>query len=410
MHPRPLAVLALLALAASAVACDGDDDTATTTRDVTTAPNTPARTTSDVTAAPSTPAPTTATEAAPDSWSVAAALATVPDDGSDEFQITAADLAGAAELFGVVPPAFAADADAVADWVRAMTFPGDTPERELPVWVPIAEPLLPLDHTALPEFDELVGWSILDVDSFVHYQPPPPGYLLEVTGRFADDALADLAPAADGVVTTREDEDFATDLEGRSPLDQLGRAVRLARDGNRIAVALSVATTEEWLAGDGPTLADDEALLAVAEALDAVGVLSAQMFRYDFRFGLGPGVTSAEQADRVLAAVPVDTPFDTVGIGWTVAADDTARVVAVYAAAESPDTLAEQLELAYTEGVSLATAAPVTDVLGAEAVEVTVDGDIVTVTYEPVGRFWATAVQAIFQRDVPFVYVESSGG
>lgn len=395
MHPRPLAVLALFAVAASAVACDSDDDTATTT-------------TRDITAAPT--APTTAAEAAPAGWSVAAALATIPDDGSAEFQITTADLAGVAELFGVVPPAFAADGDAVADWVRAMTFPGDTPERELPLWVPIAEPLLPLDHAALPEFDELVGWSILDIDSFVHYQPPPPGYLLEVTGRYADDALAGLAPAADGVVTTREGEDFATDLQGRSPLDQLGRAVRLARDGNRIAVALSVETAEAWLAGQGPTLADDAALLAVAEALDAAGVLSALMFRYDFRFGLGPGVTSAAQAERMLAAVPVDTPFDTVGIGWTVAADSTPRVVVAYAAAGSPDTLAEQLEMAYTEGVSIATAAPVAEVLGAEQVDVTVEGDIVTVTYEPVERFWFTAVNALFQRDVPFVYVESGGG
>jgi len=46
----------------------------------------------------------------------------------------------------------------------------------------------------------------------------------------------------------------------------------------------------------------------------------------------------------------------------------------------------------------------VAEVLGAFDPEIVAADGVVTVTYRPVDAFWWTAIQAVYQRDLPFVH------
>lgn len=389
-QPIPLVVALGLALAA----CSGDDDATTTIVDTTpttvavaTTPHDPVASSVAGTAAPSDSGGGGLVSGA--GWSVLGALAEIPADDSPTFEVMTADLAQVAELLGISAPDSPADTETVLDeWLLPLTFPGTPDYRELPVWVSMTEPLVPRHIDELGTVGEQAGWSVVDVDAFVHYLPAPPGYLLAVTGDFADDALAGLAEVAgtDGVVTTREGDDFASDITSISGFDSLGRAVRMARVDDTIAAGLATGAVVDWAAGVTPTLADDAELAAVAGALDAHRVLDAQLFRNDFSSSMELGVTAT---------------FDTIGIGWTVTDDDAVEVVLAYAS-DDPDALAEQLEAVFAEGVSIVTGRPVEENLDAGDREIVAGDGVVTVTYHPVERFWYTAVQTVYQADLPF--------
>lgn len=433
---RTMATAALVACLVAA--CSGDDDAAVTTTAITTTSASPSPTestdpvtavttgpadTTPATSAPATSAPAstpgtaTPTSATPATtepadgegdeargWSIEAALAGVPvrDDGS--FYVVAGDLRAIENVLGLQRPDSVADEDAFVEWFRDLTYLGDREGRPVPVWALMYEPLFPTTGE-YADTTEQTGWSLLDVDSFVEYLPDPPGYLVEVSGGFADDAPRGVPTDVDGVVSTHEAEDYATDLEHRTALDRLGRAVRFARAGDRIAFGLAVDDVAAWLTGSGPMLADDAHLVAVAAALDAMGSPMAELVRTDFRFGPGSGGLEPSLVEDVRQLVTVSEPFDTVGVGWTVDDAGTVRTVVAYYALDSAQELAAQLETTYTEGTSLAASAPVADVLGVTELEVTVDGQVVTVTYVPT-RPWDHPVRALQQRDVPMVFLD----
>lgn len=354
----------------------------------------------------SAPVTTVADDADDADWSVAGALAQIPADDADQFELVTADLAGVAELFGVSAPDDLTDTGALFDgWLLPLTFPGSTDYRPEPVWVVVPEPLVPADARRIAEFDDLAGWSVADVDSFVHYLPPPPGYLVVADGEFADDALAGLTTVADGVVSSHAGEELAPDFAVDSPLDALGRPVRMARRGDRIAMSLTAEAATAWLSGTGPTLADDPRLAAVAAALDDADVLAAHLFRADFLFdpvalaGADPAL-----AEQLTDRAPAVDPFDTVGIGWAVTDDGSFETVLVYApVGGDPERLAGQLADVFAEGVSFVTRQPLLDTIGATDPTITAGAGVVTVTYAPTVRFWWSAVQAVYARDLPFV-------
>ncbi len=411
MHRRLLAPIVLAAVAVAACSDDApaapaDPSPSGSTSSSTAAPATTAA--PSTAAAPSTTAPGDPSGAGIGTgtdWSIGGALAEVPDAGADEFTVWAADVAQVATLFALERPASVDDVDAVLDeWVLPLSFPGTAEYRSLPVWIPLDEPLLPRVVDRLGEFDDTLGWSVVDVDAYVHYLPSPVGYFTAAAGQFADDALAGLPEVAPGVVTTREGDDFATDFSGSTAVDQLGRPVRAARDGDVIALSLATPLVEQWLADGTETLADDPQLAAIAAALDAHGVLTAQIFRYDFRAGAVRPQTpeETEQVAELVAAIP---EFDTVAVGWAVDDAGEPLTVVVYGTpGDGATALAEQLATVYAEGTSLVTRQPVTEAIGAADPEIVADGSVVTVTYRPQDRFWAAAVQAVISRDLPFVH------
>ena len=378
-------------------ACSGGGD-ATQPTTLETTPATAVATTTSATVAP----------AGGTEWSVSGALAQIPADGATTFELTTGDLAAISELFGVTPPDDLSDVDAAINgWLLPLTFPGTPEYRPLPVWVALQEPLVPRNPTDFAELDALLGWSLAEADAFVDYRPPAPGYLVVAHGEFADDALAGLDEIAPGVATSGPGDDLAVDVTAIGPLDSLGRSVRLARRDDSIAMSLTTALAERWLAGDTTTLADDQRAAAVAEALDAAGVLTAHVFRNDFWVGSALGATpmSPEVAEQITAAVADVPPFDTVGIGWAI--DDSGRPSAVLAYAPldgDAAALAAQLEGVFADGESLIRGFPVAEVLGAFDPEIVAADGVVTVTYRPVDAFWWTAIQAVYQRDLPFVH------
>jgi len=379
--------IALVALVGVAVACSGGDDAA------------PPSTESGLST-------TVAGDAEVGEWSVGWALSEIPAGGATEFELSTGNVAAVADVFGVTPPDDLADHDdALNGWLLPLTYPGVADYRDLPVWLNVQEPLVPTIVTDMAVFDDLVGWSLRDVDAFVDYRPPAPGYLVVARGAFDEGALAGLAEVAPGIVTTHAGDDLATDIANIHPLDRLGRAIRLARHDDRIAMSLTTALAERWTEGQGSTLADDGRLAAVAGALDDAGVLMAHVFRNDFSVGSALRAVSAEHATAITDLVDEVPPFDTVGIGWAIDAEGEAvTVLAVAPIDGDAAALAAELETSFAEGVSLVSLRPVSEVLGATDFEITAGDRVVTVTYQPRDAFWWTAAQTVFQRDLPFLH------
>ena len=76
----------------------------------------------------------------------------------------------------------------------------------------------------------------------------------------------------------------------------------MARVGGRIALSLSTPMIRRWQVHRGPSLADDPALLAIAQRLDQTKVLSAYLVapgRADAvgAYGIGVGGASRRAAD-----------------------------------------------------------------------------------------------------------------
>jgi hypothetical protein len=144
---------------------------------------------------------------------------------------------------------------------------GEVDGEPTPVFVPMASSFN-LDTAAPDEFADVAGWSVLDVDAFVEQTTPPTTFAV-VTGDFAGDSLADdLVETDDGIVSDKDGEDFEVDLDQITALSRIGQPVRMAQDGDKIALSSSTPEVRAWL-DDEPSLAEDEAFAAVAGALDA---------------------------------------------------------------------------------------------------------------------------------------------
>ncbi len=121
---------------------------------------------------------------------------------------------------------------------------------------------------------DLVGWTVLDVDSFAAVMSPPDDFAV-VSGDFKDDTLpSNLTEVDDRIVTDREAEEGEVDLSAPSPLSRVGIPTRLAQQDARIAYSASTGKVRDWLGGK-KSLADDTALRALAQTLDDSKVYSA---------------------------------------------------------------------------------------------------------------------------------------
>lgn len=350
-----------------------------------------------------------------DDYSVAGALAELPaslDNG--DVEIMTSDLNAASETAGLERPDDAGDVDALIDWVNPLTGGPVGDQGDQVAYVPVAHVFnLPRGVQGMGEFHDELGWSLVDADSFVEYSLPPARFSV-VSGPYDDETLSDdLIELDGGILTNNEGEDGEQDLEGRSAVDDLGRPVRLARDGDRIASSLQTPTVEEWIDGPDETLADDEDLVAVADILDEADVFSAYLVRRESGFSSSVLIRDlAQDRDEVVDALGErleemglpPSPFDTVGIGW--GADDEGAVITIAyqhdseeAASENADALEELL----TEGLSIQSDRRLSDLYDLVAVET--DATIAIVTLRPGPEGWpSTAVQALQTLDTPFVH------
>lgn len=252
-------------------------------------------------------------------FSVTAAASQVPAGDAERYDFVAADVAAIAELAGVER------SDTSYDWLIKLT----TPDTDQPAFVPLPDFLLP--QSGGYSTDSL-GWGTQNVDRFVSYSALPVTFTV-VAGDLPE-LPNTLNEVSDGIVTDLDGEDLAVDLTRvGDAIDRMGRPTRLAQEGNRIALSSKTDLAESWIGG-GETLADDPAMKAIAEALDAYGAMSAVISQPAVFSGqtiLGPDATpaEAEAAFREFDALVPPAPYDLVGLGWTVE-DGSARWIATY--------------------------------------------------------------------------------
>ncbi len=320
-----------------------------------------------------------------------AALARTPVESVGDgvaYLITIADLDAVAGATGHDRASGAADE---AAWARSLAFPDS------------AVPVLPFDLLGRSMIDgegleQAYGFALSDVDTFVEVAAPP-----IKTAVLSGDLT--LAPAAaptgiDGVVTFGEGDDHAPNPDAMSPVNPIGIPVRAAqRDGSTI-LTTSTDAAGAWLAG-GAALADDEALAALAGALDTAGAISAVIERGSFLRPLGADRT-APPSDITVPTPTGIVPFDVVAVGWT--GDAETPIVVVYSfpnAAAASDSVAG-LEAAYAER-STVFDQPIPDVV--ELVSIEASGSTVVALLRPAAGFGASEIAGMLnRRDAPFGY------
>jgi hypothetical protein len=346
-----------------------------------------------------------------DDYSVRGALAELPTAavGDELTEIRTADLSAATELLELERPA-AADFEAVWEWLAPLTgvASGGVADPEFaPLFLPLGEVFNYPQLREIAEFDEALGWSLVDVDAYVEYSTLPRTFAV-VTGDFDDATLSpELVELSDGIVSYGDGDDGEVNPEASNAVDRLGRPLRLAQDGDRIAASLMTSLVTEWVAGPDETLADDDALSSVAAALDDADVVAAVLTSVEGGLeNIGGGrltPVQLEQIEQLVEQQVPAAPYDAVGFGWGIDAGEAMITVAYHFSSddEASDAV-DSFELLYTEGNSLVSRQPISDLVTLE--DVTVDGDIVSVSLTlPAGSRPQIIYQMHIQRDLPFV-------
>jgi len=297
--------------------------------------------------------------------------------------VTYGDLARAEEIAGLDRPTDLADREALADHVGAVTGTRfDEPPGEVAALLPEASS--PAHLATDPQgFVDDVGWSILQVDTFVEL-PTPPHRVTVLTGDFDEAALdGALDDAGDGAWVAGDPEG-TVDVAHRTPARPLGETLWLALDGDRLVVAADEDDVRAARAGDD-SLADHPVLAPLAAALDEREVYSAMLWAPEGGVpdvvgrSLGPGAPD-EQRQR-LEELPRCEAMTGVAVG--VAHDGAPLVVLATAHADedAAEAGAEVLAEALASGTELITDRPWSDLLAVESVEA--DGTVVVALARP---------------------------
>lgn len=324
-------------------------------------------------------------------YSVASSLRQIPasatGDGAGTL-IMSGDIDKATELAGLERPTDPTSDEAI-DWIQAISGQrlGDGLSDVM---------IMPLDTFRLTtanrmdEIDDEIGWSLLDVHTYAGVDAPPE-HFASMTGTFdADEIDAAQGDRVDDIWSLGGD-DFEVDLAGRSAARPLGQSLRTALKDGRLAESISTPTMRAWLDGKD-TLADDEALVAVAEALDDHDVYSAALLADPTADGATP-VSSDDTGDLA--------PFEAFGVG-SAHDGDGAQAVLAYQFEDEDDAeqSADVLRAMFEDGTSVQTHQPWSERVRVDDVEV--DGRVVVVTLDVLeGRSPGVMLQAILVRE-PF--------
>jgi hypothetical protein len=315
-----------------------------------------------------------------DDFSIEAALAELPvlPDSTVGANVVAYDLTAAAEANGAGEKP-SEGGDELGDWLLTATGTKADGDELPPIVLPDVQVLGSRSIAQTEEIEDEIGWSVLDVDAVAEVALPPERFGV-VTGDVDEDTLtaAGLDADDDGVFSVGEGEDGETNPEDVTAARPLGTPLRMAADGDRIAVASSTEAAAEWRDGEPETLAEDADLRAIAVALDEVGALSA-----------------------FLTVLPDEAAYGAVGIGWSVE-DGEARMTMVFAydGEEAAEDGVGEIE-GSLGGTSAATATPISDRLTVD--EVVAEGNLVVahVRPGPEGRP-SVPLDMLFTRDGPF--------
>lgn len=327
-------------------------------------------------------------------FSISSTLDQVPATDLEEYTVRVADVDAATEAAGLERPDDPADMDATAQWLAPLT---GMPAQDGYVPVPLHLPELTVNSTRdLAAFDDLAGWSLVDVASYADI-PETPGPFTYIAGDVDDDTLAHLPEVGDGVRTVGEGEDGNTDLSGSNAVQSTGAPVRMAQRDGQLAVSSSTDAVKDWLTGPSEPLTSDPTVSSLAGALDEAGAISALMsVGHDF-------------SANVLF-VPVDaygplpqSEFDAVALGWS--ADDGEPVVTIayhFADEAAANDSVESLRRVFEEGTD-SRGTRLSDSLALE--EITAQGPVVTATLSTKkDRAHVDLISQLRKREAPFVH------
>jgi hypothetical protein len=320
-------------------------------------------------------------------FSVADALADLPASAlEDHYVLTAGDLDRATELADATRPgATSNDPDEILNWtmdLQGVIRPdgGDWP----PLAMLLPEATNPAQLADIGGFRDELGWTVLDVSSFVEVSAPPARFTV-LHGEFDVEQIDAAIDSNDDDVWSIGEEDFAVDVSQRSAARPLGESLRLAEHDGALAVSKSTPPIEDWLAGDDRLDGDDD-LTAVAEALDEHDVYSVMILDGDDLIsdplsiaGRNATPEQIEQIEEQFGDLLL-APFDVLGAGVTVVDDEAVGVLAYeHGSADAAEENAELLETLFAEGSSIRTNQPLSDLF--TDVQVEADGTTVTVTF-----------------------------
>ncbi len=337
--------------------------------------------------------PTTADQPAEAGRSLVELLGEIP--GSlrppvGELLLVAGDLEAASALVGAQRPS-SGDLDELFAWLG--------PLQGVVVDDAVAAALLPeaVVPRNLQRNDEIaaeLGWSVVDVRSFIELQRPPELFAVLDVDVTVDELTAAAGAPVEGIWRLGGETDGDQDLRNATAARPLGDTLRFAMaDHGLLAVSKATPPVEEWLARPDRTLADDAPIAGVATVLDQAGVYSAMIV----------------DAQRHVTTGGTDPPlllpaFDLLGVGVSVVEDAAVGTfVYHYPSDDDADAAVAPTRRLFDEGLSVRGGRPLTTLV--EVVDVIASGEhvIVTVTFPPGARpagLWMM-VQA---RDLPTVH------
>lgn len=326
-------------------------------------------------------------------YSISALLQQVPqsagiaDDGS--VLLSSANLNAASEQAGLKRPPATASLKDQLNWITPLTTVSRAGVVATACLVPDAVNIQEIAFH--DEFAAEVGWNLWQVDTFINSTLPPERFGV-MTGRFDRPSIESaLGQQTDGYWAT-PGQDYESILTNRSVASPLGQPARVALAGTALAnttlaVSLSTPDIQSWVTNDSATMADDPAVLAVAQALDDHSIYAAYIARSDFR-----------DAGAVLR------PFDTVGIGVQIV-DGKGELVLVYHhdSEQAATANVEALKTLVTTGSLLRNGAPISELLTVK--DVATAGRVLTATLELTGDALPTlGWNMLFDRDMFFIH------
>ncbi|WP_235736543.1 hypothetical protein [Nocardioides alcanivorans] len=231
-----------------------------------------------------------------------------------------------------------------------------------------------------------------------------PPYQFTFLHGVPENALADsLIDSEDGIRSSGDGEDLQQDLANRTAVDKIGRSIRFAQRDDTIGFGTSTPMVKAWADG-AETLADNDALAALAKALDDEDVISAVLSQsvgggLEGYVGSTLAPEALEQLEKSLEGMIPDDPYDAVGIGWD--ADGDVHVAYHFGDADAAEASVDVLEKVWSEGTSVRTMRPLSDLVTLD--EVDAEGEVVVVGIRPVDQRAGVPWQMLMQREVVFI-------
>ncbi len=341
----------------------------------------------------------------PTEFSVVALLAQVPESAVEDVRsvtVVFGDLDAASVAAGVrrPDPAKPLDDTEIRNWAGAIQ--GFTPaggDKPSSVIMVSPEFLGSRGYALSAELVAEIGFSLLDVHSFIEYQNVPSSFTV-----FRADVGAQGLTQAMGVPTNNRwklggaDGDFGV---APSAARRVGESLRIgARDGF-IGISRTSAPITAWLEPSVKTLVNDPALAAIAKQLDGAKVYSAWVSKRDRSVGDSgnPAVADVRAKGWLLQ------PFDAVGLGSSLV-DGHPVATLVYHHASTAEAKAkangEILARLFAQGLSSESQEPFAQFVSVK--DITVDGVTVIVTLLPKDTPPSAVWKMAFDDDLPFLH------